>query len=263
MSRFVEVPGGKIAYDVTGDGPLVICVPGLGDLRAEYRLLASVLVGAGFRVATLDLRGHGESSTGFDDYRASAVGADVVELAHTLGAQSFSIIGTSLGAAAAVWAAAEAADQVKSIVLIGPFVRDLPTPAFLRAVMKILFTRPWGPAAWSSYYKSLYPSKPPADLPEYRKALKRNLKERGRFEATRAMIWATKADCEARIPEVGARTLVVMGKRDPDFKDPAVEAQHVAGALRGQVVMIDEAGHYPHVEQPDATAPAIVSFLKG
>ncbi|HYM84544.1 MAG TPA: alpha/beta hydrolase, partial [Candidatus Dormibacteraeota bacterium] len=27
-------PGGRIAYDVAGEGPLVVCVPGMGDLRS-------------------------------------------------------------------------------------------------------------------------------------------------------------------------------------------------------------------------------------
>ena len=33
----------------------------MGDLRSVYRFLAPELVGAGYRVATMDLRGHGDS----------------------------------------------------------------------------------------------------------------------------------------------------------------------------------------------------------
>jgi len=36
MTEFLDIEGGRIAYDVTGEGPLVVLVPGLGDLRAAY-----------------------------------------------------------------------------------------------------------------------------------------------------------------------------------------------------------------------------------
>ncbi len=39
MTDFLDVPGGRIAYDVTGEGPLVVCVPGMGDMRATFRFL--------------------------------------------------------------------------------------------------------------------------------------------------------------------------------------------------------------------------------
>ena len=44
--------------------------------------------------------------------------------------------------------------------------------------------------------------------------------------------------------------------------DPKVEAETVAGLVRGDVVMIDGAGHYPQAEMPDVTAEAILGFLR-
>jgi alpha-beta hydrolase superfamily lysophospholipase len=43
---------GHIGYDVSGTGPLVVLVPGMGDLRAAYRFVTSVLRDAGYRVAS-------------------------------------------------------------------------------------------------------------------------------------------------------------------------------------------------------------------
>ena len=57
---YLNTDGGKIAYDLSGEGPLVICAPSMGDLRQEYRFLVPQLVEAGYKVATLDVRGHGE-----------------------------------------------------------------------------------------------------------------------------------------------------------------------------------------------------------
>ena len=58
-------PDGRIAYDATGEGPLVVCVPGMGDVRSVYRFLAAALAQAGYRIATMDLRGHGGSDATF------------------------------------------------------------------------------------------------------------------------------------------------------------------------------------------------------
>ena len=69
---FLDRESGRIAYDVRGSGPLVICAPGMGDIRQTFRHIVPALVAAGHRVATFDLRGHGESDTTFarfDDRR--------------------------------------------------------------------------------------------------------------------------------------------------------------------------------------------------
>ena len=81
--------------------------------------------------------------------------------------------------------------------------------------------------------------------------------------ALQAMLAAPKSDVEARLGEVRAPTLVVMGSKDPDFDDPAVEAETVARLLHGRAQMIDGASHYPHADMPEVTAPAILAFLAG
>ena len=123
---FLDRPGGRIAYDDTGAGPLVIMVPGLGDIRAEYRFLVPQLVAAGYRAVTMDLRGHGESSIGWPDYSAAALGSDIAALVDRLAAGPAIVIGTSRGAGAATWTAAVSPDRVSALVLIGPFVRKVP-----------------------------------------------------------------------------------------------------------------------------------------
>lgn len=261
-TSFLKLAEGSIAYeDSGGSGPLVICVPGLGDVRQQYRFLTPILVGARYRVVTMDLRGMGESSAAWSDYSAAAVGSDIVALIEHLGATRAVVIGNSMAAAAAVWAAAQAPDRVSGIVLIDPFVRDIPTSWATAALLKIAFVRPWGIAAWSAYYGSLYPTSKPSDFDDYRAALRRNLSEPGRLDALHAQLDASKASCEARIAAVKAPVLVIMGSKDPDFSDPAVEANLVATRLHGELIMVDGAGHYPHAEMPDKVGPAIIKFL--
>lgn len=85
MTEFLKIGEGEIAYDVTGGGPLVVMVPGMGDSRRAYRFLASALTTAGYRVATMDLRGHGESSLGWDSYTRTDTANDIVALIEHLG----------------------------------------------------------------------------------------------------------------------------------------------------------------------------------
>jgi pimeloyl-ACP methyl ester carboxylesterase len=259
-TQFLSTRAGRIAYEETGSGPLVICVPSMGDLRQEYRFLAPRLVASGYRVASMDVRGHGESSTGWSDYSVAGVGSDILALADHLGGGPAFVYGTSMAAGAAVWAAAEAPAALRGIILSGPFVRGGST--WLGALLSLIFSRPWGPAAWQRYYTGLYPSRQPEDFAGYAARLRANLAEPGRIEALQAMLRASKAAAEARLARVSTPTLVLMGSKDPDFKDPAAEAAWVARSVRGETCLIEGAGHYPQAEFPAETAAVLLPFLK-
>jgi pimeloyl-ACP methyl ester carboxylesterase len=261
-TQFLDLPSGRIAYDDTGgDGPVFICVPGLGDLREQYRYLRPLLVADGLRVVTVDLRGMGDSSTGWPSYAPANVGADIVALIRHLGVPRVFIVGNSMAGGSAVWAAAEVPDRVAGLVLVDPFVGTEPEVSFaMRALMHVLFQRPWGPTAWRMYYKSLYKNAPPPDLDQYADRLQANLAESGRFEALKGMIWASQAPCAARLDQVRAPVLVVMGSEDSDFDDPQGQARAVANRLHGRILIVSGAGHYPHVEYPKTVAGEIDAF---
>lgn len=259
-TQFLEHQGGRVAFEDSGRGPLVVCVPSMGDVRGEYRFLSPQLVDAGYRVVAMDVRGHGESSTGWSDYSVAGVGADLVALIRHLDAGPAAIVGASMAAGAAVWAAAEAPELILGLLLIGPFVRGNGSWA-MRLLLSALFVRPWGPAMWRSYYSSLYPTSKPADFAQYAAALRSNLAEPGRLEALQQMLAAPKSASEERLPRVNKPTLVLMGSKDPDFKNPEAEAQWVAQSLRGTCKLIANAGHYPHAEMPAVVSPLVIAFL--
>jgi pimeloyl-ACP methyl ester carboxylesterase len=265
-TRYLRQDSGRLAYDVTGDGPLVVCLPGMGDLRSVYRFLTPRLVEAGYRVATMDLRGHGDSDDAFDRYDDETAGADALALIDHLGGGPAVLVGNSMGAAAAVWAAAEAPERVGGLALLGPFVRDKPMAAWLRSLVRLgsrlLLLRPWGPAAWNAYYRRSYPGRPPADLTEYRSRLRRSLGMGRHWRSFTRTARLSHAPAEARLSEVRAPALVVMGDRDGDFQDPVAEARYVAGRLDADTVIVPGAGHYPQAEYPEIVAPAVVGFLR-
>lgn len=258
-TKYLDVPGGRLAYDDTGGtGQLVVCVPGIGDVRALYRFLRPGLVEAGYRVVTLDLRGHGESTAGWPEYTVPAVGADILAVVGQVGAGPAVVVGESMAAAAGIWAAAEAPDQVAALLLTGPATRDAKLGPVLRMGAALVGRLRW---AWLAYLASLYPTRKPADFGAYKKELSANLGQPGRMAALRGLMAAPKAPARARIGEVRCPVLVVMGTKDADFEDPAAEARALAAELSGEVALIEGSGHYPQAEFPAETIAAVLPFL--
>ena len=261
-TRYLAVPGGRIGYDVTGTGPLVVLVPGMGDLRSTYRLLTPELLAAGYRVATTDLRGHGDSDTGFDSYGDEATAGDIVALVDELGGGPATVVGNSLGAGATVIAAANRPDAITRIALLGPFVRNPKLNPVLKAVFALVMARPWIVWTWKAYLPTLYAGHRPADFAEFRDRVVAALRRPGYARAFAQTVRQTDhAQAEVRLGDVRAATLVVMGDKDPDFKDPTGEAQWIGQALHARVVLAADAGHYPQSQQPEATATALIDFM--
>jgi pimeloyl-ACP methyl ester carboxylesterase len=262
VTHELERPDGTLRYEIDGQGPLVVCLPGMGDNRRVYRFLVPALVDAGFRVASLDLRGHGDSDATFDRYDDVAAGTDLLALIEHLGAEPAVVVGNSMGGGAAAWAAAEAPQLIAALVLLGPFVRDVPMSAVARLAFRLAIRRPWGPAAFTSYYRRCYPSSPPDDLTDHVARLRRDLSRPDRWRAFVATTHTSHAPVEARLDQVEAPTLVIMGDADPDFADPVAEATLVAERLAGQLLVVPGAGHYPQAERPEVVNPAVVEFTR-
>src|SRR4029077_19505293 len=86
MTEFLDMAGARIAYDVTGEGPLIVLSHGIGDRRQAFRFLIPELVRSGFRVGAADIRGHGESSIGdWKSISRTDVAGDLVALIRHLG----------------------------------------------------------------------------------------------------------------------------------------------------------------------------------
>lgn len=260
-TRYITRPEGRIAYDVQGTGPLVVLVPGMGDLRAAYRFLTPELVAAGYTVATTDLRGHGDSDTTFSSYGDPETASDVEALIDELGGRAV-IGGNSLAAGAAVIVAAEHPEKVAGLVLLGPFVRNPPASAFQAWMFRTMMAPLWVASMWKAYMPTLYKGTKPTDFEEYRSTVIASLKRPGygrAFSLTTSQL--THEPAEARLGDVTAPAIVIMGENDPDFKDPAGEAAWIGEKLNAQVVMVPEAGHYPQSQRPEVTAPAVLRFL--
>jgi len=262
QTRYLARPEGKIGYDVDGAGPLVVLLPGMGDLRGQYRFLAPALREKGYRVAAADLRGHGDSDTTFRSYGDEETAVDTIALIEELGGRAVAV-GNSMGAGSAVLAAAERPDLVSGLVLIGPFVRDPKASALRRLLLRVAMAPLWAAASWKSYLPRLYAGQRPADFDAYRDLVVKSLRRSGYAKAFSLTTRTSHAQAEAHLAEVSSPTLVVMGELDPDFPDPASEASWIKERLSAEVVMVPEAGHYPQSQRPEIVTDAVLHFLKG
>ncbi|MGH8889297.1 MAG: alpha/beta fold hydrolase [Acidothermaceae bacterium] len=272
MTEFLDVDGGRIAYDVTGEGPLVVLGHGMGTPRDTFRFLVPLLVAAGYRVANVDSRGHGESSSAWPSYTRTNTAHDLLALIRHLGGPAV-IVGHSFAGGSATIAAAEAPEQVTSVVEICPFTRvakvDLgaliKNSHHRKGVVRLLGTAMTGSIGiWSSYLDRAYPGAKPADYAANLAAVQANMREKGRMLAARKMGMSKPSDAQAQLPNISCPALVVMGTLDPDWPNPKAEAEAIVAAMPaglGRVAMIEGAGHYPQAQFPDQVAAAIVSFL--
>jgi pimeloyl-ACP methyl ester carboxylesterase len=140
---FFEVEGQKLAYSEYGGGPAVvdgsgarartarsapassrplILLHGLLLSQEMHKPLAEALAAHGNRVITLDLLGHGHSDRPRDMWRYSMAnyGAQVVALMDHLGIERAAVMGTSLGANAALEIASSNPERLRGLVIEMP-----------------------------------------------------------------------------------------------------------------------------------------------
>lgn len=265
--RHLPRPAGRLAYTDEGAGPLVVAVPGMGDLRATYDDVVPALVAAGHRVVVMDLRGHGDSDTTFATHGDEATASDYVALVEHLDAGPAVLLGSSMAASAAVIAAAERPDLVRGLVLLDGFLREPAGPAKQRAMRllyRALFARPWGAAVWASFYGTLVKGRRPARLAAHQAAIRANLSEPGRLRSFRHLtLQLDHSVVEPHVARVQAPTLAIFGALDPDYTDPAAEAAWAEESLGATTLVLPDVGHYPQLQAPEDVVAAVLPFLAG
>ncbi|MFF1542558.1 alpha/beta hydrolase [Streptomyces sp. NPDC058291] len=272
MTEYLAVDGGTIAYEVAGAGPLIVLAHGIGNSREAYRAVVPPLLAAGYRVASVDLRGCGESSADWPSWSRTAIAGDLLAVVRHLGGPAV-LVGHSVSGGAATIAAAQEPSLITAVVMLAPFTRkqsprlgDLRVKRFRRGMLPLLGAGLFGSVRlWRSYLDVAYPGVKPADWAEHLGRIESMLREPGRMKALQGMGRSAPTDAGAQLGAVRSPVLVVMGTLDPDWADPHAEASAIADDLPsglGRLHMIEGAGHYPHHQFPDQVASLILAFLR-
>jgi pimeloyl-ACP methyl ester carboxylesterase len=249
---------GTLSYQVEGIGTPVLCLPSLGDTRRQYETFAPAMVAAGYRVITTDLRGMGASGGKFKSYTIDALADDIKAILDNERIERAIIVGCSISGASAGLFALQQPQRVIGQILINPLMR---TGSWLqvRFLTTLLALPGVGKMTWLSYFKSLYPARPVEA--EYLDGVKTAISRPGAMRSVIKMCEAPRLD--ERIKEMNVPTLILLGSKDPDFKDVGKEAATLREELpAARVEVFDGIGHYPQREAPEMTMPVVLAWLK-
>lgn len=269
-----RVPTGDVTLEIAEAGPggrPLLLVHGFTGAKADFEPFLEPLADRGWHAVAPDLRGHGASDhpAGEDAYDLPIFAADLVALADALGWDEFALLGLSLGGMIAQVLALEHPGRVTALVLMdttpGPVDLDPDVIEAARATV-----REHGLAALLDGLR--------ADRdqdPMMTPAARRVMRERPdyvaecdrRFLASSRDMWLSMSaklmaqrDRSARLAMLDLPTLVLVGEQDPMVPACARIAHAIPGA---KLVIVPDAGHSPHVENPDAWWGSLTEFLEG
>lgn len=119
MTDELYVDNGDITLrvEVTGEGPVVLCVPGWPELASSWRHQVAHLADRGYRLATLDVRGYGGSSVPreVERYTLGELAGDVAAVADALDDGPIVLVGHDWGAPIAWTTAIRHPDRVRAV----------------------------------------------------------------------------------------------------------------------------------------------------
>jgi len=269
----VTLHGFDLHYVDVGAGPTIVFIHGLLGSHRDWTHLLEDL-SAHHRVLALDLFGHGASAKPVGDYSLSAHAATVRDLLDHLGIETVTLVGHSLGGGIALQFAYLFPDRVEGLVLVssGGLGRELSlllrvaTLPGVEWVLPVLASR-WmlerGEQVGRGFVKAgVHPA------PDVSRVWQ-GFVSLGDPESRRAFLASSRAVIDPGGQTVNARhrlaaiavvpTLLVWGARDrliPSWH--GVTAQQEIPNSR--VVVFEEAGHFPHLDEPDRFADLIREF---
>jgi len=227
----------------------------------------------GFRVVVPDQIGFGRSSKPIIPYNFHDMAANSRKLLQTLGINKVTVVGHSMGGMLTARFAASYPDLVEQAVIYNPI-----------GLTDVRWNQPW-PSADEAYKATMAQSRdqlyqgfyatirryfptPGAWKPEYEQYVRILYAPTLSAEWPRlAMVRAIYRQITVLDPvvhdweHIKARTLVLGG--DKDGENFPQLARHIAETIpHGELALIPNAGHVPHLEMPDVFNRELMKFLK-
>lgn len=274
--RTVRLHGHELSYLDSGEGHVVLFIHGiLGSQRNWSHLVDRI--DDSQRVVVPDLFGHGDSAKPMGDYSLGAHAATLRDLLDSLGIETVTLVGHSLGGGIAMQFFYLFPERVDRLVLVSsgglgrevsPLLRAATLPGAQTVLGVVASTWMTGRLTSLGRLAGRIGWKPGADVA----ATWRGFTSLADRESRRAFLATTRAVVDVGGQTVSAHdrltgvepppTLVVWGSKDRII--PAWHALKAQDSVPGiQVELFEGAGHYPHLDDPDRFADLLRAFVAG
>jgi pimeloyl-ACP methyl ester carboxylesterase len=265
--RVVTDDGVGLAVVEAGTGPTLLLVHGFGGAKEDFDDHVDALA-HDHHVVVFDHRGHGASDAPDDlaAYTFDRLALDILAVADAVGADSFHLLGHSMGGMVARRVVLAHPSRIETLVLMDTSPGPVPgiDGDILEMGAQIALTD------GMDELKRIMDAFSPLGTPAYERLLVerpgyREFNDR-KWETLSATMWAALArairdqpDELARLAAVRCPVLVVVGEQDEPFL--AVSRQMAETIPDAELVVIADAGHSPQFENPPAWRAALVGFL--
>jgi pimeloyl-ACP methyl ester carboxylesterase len=274
-SATVRANGLEFGILEAGSGRLALCLHGFPDNAHTWRHLLPRLAGAGFHAVAPFMRGYAPTAVPADGaYHLGALGADAVALHEVLGGDADAVlIGHDWGAEAAYVAAAHAPDRWRRLVTLAVPPAGLDEVLFSdyeqlkRFFYLFMFRDPLGSAEQvvaadgMAFLDRLWHDWSPGYRPDDHLArVKESLRQPANLAAAigyyRAVGASGTVGGQARQP-----TLYLHGAADGCIGADLARGAEGLLAPSSRMVVIDDAGHFLHLEKPGEVAGHILAWI--
>jgi len=271
--RHVAIHGHDVRYRMAGEGPVLLLIHGIAGSSAAWREVMPTLAKR-FTVIAPDLIGHGHSAKPLGDYSLGAYASGMRDLLGALGIERATIVGQSFGGGVALQLAYQHPECCERLVLVdsGGLGREvswmlrfmaLPGSEFLMPVIFPSFVRDAGNGVSRALHARGVRMGRIAEMWNAYSSLTESDNRRAFVRTLRAVI-----DPGGQTVSAGDRlylaaalpTLIVWGEQDTIIPVAHAYAAHEA-IPHSRLVVIAEAGHFPHVETPERFLEALLDFL--
>ena len=273
--RHASLHGHDVCWREAGnDGPVVVLVHGIAGSSATWAPLVDRLA-EHYRVVIPDLLGHGASAKPRGDYSLGAHASGLRDLLTLLGHDRVTVVGHSLGGGVAMQFAYQHPERCARLVLVssgglGPDVSPVLRAAALPGADLVLrlAAHPRVAVAGAGVGRWLDKARlgPSQSVRQFAEGFA-SLADR---ETRRSFLATVRTVIDSRGQLVSATdrlylaasmpTLIVWGGRDRII--PVAHARQAHAAMPGsRLEVLERAGHFPHVDEPERFAAVLLDFL--
>lgn len=266
VSKSVKVGSHVCPYLEGGpsDGETVVLLHGFGGDKDVWPMYAKSLAKK-YHLICPDLPGFGENDRSIDrDYGIPMQAAWLCEFLDALNISNCHIAGNSMGGHIALLFALEHPAYLKSLTLINNAGIATNVKSELRIAMEggvnLLEVNSLDDVKRSFQFTAFKPAPMPRQFLKI--FLKESIKHKELLDKIGHAVDedGTNSPLNDRLGDLTTPTLIIWGRHDRVFDVSCAELMH-AGVKGSELVILEETGHMPMIEKPEATAAAQLTFL--